>query len=153
MNRKLAAHAATAGGNVRNLPHRDRRLGQVIVSALGIGALAACGGQVSEPERSSQRDQSLELDPNFAPDDPLAHAYTLFEADPVRPIAVLPSTGLVAVANTPDDYLDLARPQGGGVEACGAIKVGMRPVAVAVVRESRTEAELWVVNHLSGSIS
>lgn len=132
-------------------------LRSVALAWIAASTLAACGGLVSDPA-PAKRDQPLQLDPDFDPENPLAHAepasdYTLFEADPVRPIAVLPSTGLVAVANTADDYLDLSRPTASGVQACGAIKVGMRPVAVAVVRESRTDAELWVVNHLSDSVS
>jgi len=119
-------------------------------------ALGACGQAESSEPGGVQ--QALELDPDFAPDNPLAHAlpasdYTLFEADPVRPVAVLADSGLVAVANTVDDYLELLAPTANGVKACGAVKVGMRPVAVAVVRQSRTDAELWVVNHLSDSLS
>lgn len=109
-----------------------------------------------EPGSSSA---PLKLDPNFVnPNDPSdsaepARDYTLFEADPVRPIAVLERSGLVAVANTSDDFLDVFRPRPGGIERCGSIKVGMRPVAVAAVREGSSSAELWVVNHLSDSIS
>src|SRR5688572_21821010 len=109
-----------------------------------------------EPGSSSA---PLKLDPNFVnPNDPSdsaepARDYTLFEADPVRPIAVLERSGLVAVANTSDDFLDVFRPRPEGIERCGSIKVGMRPVAVAAVREGSSSAELWVVNHLSDSIS
>jgi len=83
----------------------------------------------------------------------MAQSYTSFEADPVRPVAVLDKSGFIAVANTPDDYLELFEPTRRGVRACGAVKVGLRPVAVAVVKESRAHAELWVVNHLSDSVS
>src|SRR5215212_8436082 len=48
--------------------------------------------------------------------------YTLFEAGPVRPVAVLPG-GLVAVTNVPDDRVELFRPHGHGVKQCGSIKV------------------------------
>ena len=74
-------------------------------------------------------------------------AYTLFEAAPVRPIAVL-SDGLVAVTNVPDDRVELFRVQRGDVTPCGAVKVGLRPVALAAVAD-----QLWVVNHLSDSVS
>jgi hypothetical protein len=73
--------------------------------------------------------------------------YTLFEAGAVRPVAVFDS-GLVAVTNIPDDRVELFRPHGRGVEHCGSVKVGMRPVAVSVVGD-----KLWVVNHLSDSVS
>jgi len=73
--------------------------------------------------------------------------YTLFEAGAVRPVAVL-AHGLVAVTNIPDDRIELFRPRGDGVAHCGSVKVGMRPVAVNVVGD-----RLWVVNHLSDSVS
>jgi hypothetical protein len=103
--------------------------------------------------------RSLESDETSQPTEELATAataatdYTLFEADPVRPVAVLEASGWVAVANTPDDFLEIFQPSRRGVRSCARLKVGMRPVAVAVVREERARATLWVVNHLSDSIS
>jgi DNA-binding beta-propeller fold protein YncE len=73
--------------------------------------------------------------------------YTLFEAGAVRPVAVL-DHGIVAVTNIPDDRVELFRPHGNGVKHCGSVKVGMRPVALSVVG-----SKLWVVNHLSDSVS
>jgi DNA-binding beta-propeller fold protein YncE len=73
--------------------------------------------------------------------------YTLFEAGPVRPVAVL-DDGLVAVANVPDDRVEFFKPHGHGVKHCGSVKVGMRPVALSAVGD-----KLWVVNHLSDSVS
>jgi DNA-binding beta-propeller fold protein YncE len=73
--------------------------------------------------------------------------YTLFEAGPVRPVAVLAS-GLVAVANVPDDRVELFRPGSHGITHCGSVRVGMRPVALNVVGD-----QLWVVNHLSDSVN
>lgn len=112
-----------------------------------------------EIERLGELAQPLALDPAFvrpnAPADAAepARDYTLFEADPVRPVAVLSRSGVVAVTNTVDDYLELFQPEGEGVRRCGSVKVGMRPVAVAGVFETSRSAELWVVNHLSDSIS
>jgi hypothetical protein len=82
-----------------------------------------------------------------------AGAYTLFEADPVRPIAVLEKSGLVAVTNTVDGYLEILRPTRRSAAPCGAVQVGLQPVAVAVIDEGESRAELWVVNHLSDSVS
>jgi YVTN family beta-propeller protein len=76
-----------------------------------------------------------------------AGKYTLFEAGPVRPIAVL-ADGLVAVTNVPDDRVELFRVGRGDVTPCGSVKVGLRPVALAAVAD-----RLWVVNHLSDSVS
>jgi DNA-binding beta-propeller fold protein YncE len=130
----------------------------LVASALFGSACGSIESGGAAPPTLDTAARDLLLDPEFEPENPLSRAqpasdYTLFEADPVRPIAVLPDSGLVAVANTADDFLELARPTGRGVQACGAIKVGMRPVAVALLNESQKDAELWVVNHLSDSIS
>ncbi|MGR9086846.1 MAG: YncE family protein [Gammaproteobacteria bacterium] len=79
--------------------------------------------------------------------------YTLFEVDPVRPVATLERSGHVAVLNIPDDYLELFKPVVNGLRHCASIKVGMRPVAIGVISESENTARVWVVNHLSDSIS
>src|SRR4051794_8824603 len=62
-------------------------------------------------------------------DSPKPAEYTLFEAGPVRPIAVL-TDGVVAVTNVPDDRVELFRVQRGDVTPCGSVKVGLRPVAL-----------------------
>ncbi len=132
----------------------------VAAISLVICNLSACSQSEQEIAPGvGKHAQALRLDPDF--DDPgdandtaePARDYTLFEADPVRPIAVLEESGWVVVANTFDDQLELMKPLRDRMQRCGAVKVGMRPVAVAVVRESRREATLWVVNHVSDSVS
>jgi DNA-binding beta-propeller fold protein YncE len=150
MVREASSSGVSVGG-VR------RYFGIALLASSGCWALA-CGSSEPGSAATETSARDLQLDPDYEPGTALVQAqpasdYTLFEADPVRPIAVLPSSGLVAVANTADDFLELARPTERGVQACGAVKVGMRPVAVALVRESRSDAELWVVNHLSDSVS
>ncbi|HEY0987095.1 MAG TPA: hypothetical protein VGD80_08590, partial [Kofleriaceae bacterium] len=119
-----------------------RPVRSVHVFAVALGLVAGC--RSFESDATSQDTEEIGI---AAPD------YTLFEADPVRPVAVLESSGWVAVANTPDDVLEIFEPSRSGVRSCARLKVGMRPVAVAVVREERAHATLWVVNHLSDSIS
>lgn len=132
---------------------RTRSIG--VLALLGATFATACA-----PEADSDGTRTpLLLDPSFEnPNDPDDRArpatdYTLFEADPVRPVAVLERSGLVAVTNTVDDTLELLRSHARGVSVCGAVKVGLRPVAVASVRETWRTATLWVVNHVSDSIS
>jgi len=84
---------------------------------------------------------------------PMARAqssYQLFESGPVRPIAISPNGERLFVVNTPDGQLDLfdVDPQGGLIPA-GSVGVGLEPVAVA----ARNDDEVWVVNHLSDSVS
>jgi len=119
---------------------------------------AGCSSLGSSPSIGSGT-EPLKLDPSFVnPNNPSdkvdpAANYTLFEVDPVRPVATLANSGLVLVTNTNDDFLELLEPRDQGVRRCGAVQVGMRPVAVAVIHEWRHDAEVWVVNHLSDSIS
>ncbi len=76
-------------------------------------------------------------------------AYTLFEAGQVRPLALSPSKKLLFATNTPDNRLEIYRTTANGVRHCASVGVGLEPVAVA----ARSENEVWVVNHLSDSIS
>ena len=135
------------------------RRGPLSLLAAATLVLSGCGSREEARETPSSTAAPLKLDRDFVnPNDPTdtaepARDYTLFEVDPVRPIAVLEKSGLVAVADTDDDFLEIFEPRQTGVKSCGSVKVGMRPVAVAVIRERRTDAELWVVNHISDSIS
>jgi len=116
------------------------------VSALAPVFTPACGqGEMS----ASVADDGERVAPEVAGSQHAGSAqrYTLFETGPVRPVAVL-AGGLVAVTNVPDDRIELFRPSGSGVSHCGAVRVGMRPVALNAVGD-----KLWVVNHLSDSVS
>ncbi len=75
--------------------------------------------------------------------------YTLFEADQVRPLALSPDGTRLFVLNTPDDRLEIFQIESDGLVFESSVTVGMRPVAVA----ARSNSEVWVVNHLSDSVS
>ena len=75
--------------------------------------------------------------------------YTLFESGPVRPIALSPDKTRLFVVNTPDGYLEVYGVSGGLLVPEAAVPVGLEPVAVA----ARSNSEVWVVNHLSDSVS
>jgi YVTN family beta-propeller protein len=81
-----------------------------------------------------------------------AHAqgnYTLFESGPVRPLALSPSGTKLFATNIPDGRLEVFDVSASGLKHVGSVPVGLEPVAVA----ARSETEVWVVNHLSDSIS
>src|SRR5262245_23359527 len=80
---------------------------------------------------------------------PSTNPYTLFESLQVRPMALSPSGKFLFVANTPDNRLEIYRVESGGLVPTGSVNVGLEPVAVA----ARNENEVWVVNHLSDSVS
>lgn len=73
----------------------------------------------------------------------------LFESGPVRPLALsVDGTRLFAV-NTPDHRLEIFDVVPDGLRWSASVAVGLEPVAVA----ARTAGEVWVVNHLSDSVS
>ena len=78
-----------------------------------------------------------------------AQSYTLFESGQVRPLALSPNRNLLFAANTPDGRLEIFYVTPGGLEHISSVSVGLEPVAVA----ARSNGEVWVVNHLSDSVS
>jgi YVTN family beta-propeller protein len=81
-----------------------------------------------------------------------AHAQTsfiAFDSGHVRPLALAPDGRTLYAANTPDGQLEVFNVGDGGLSHAASIPVGLEPVAVAM----RGDAEVWVVNHLSDSVS
>ncbi len=81
---------------------------------------------------------------------PAARAdFVNFETGQVRPMAMSPDGSRLFAVNTPDDRLEVFAIDAGGLTHTGSVSVGLQPVAIA----ARTDGEVWVVNHLSDSIS
>jgi len=76
-------------------------------------------------------------------------SYTLFESGQVRPLAMSPDKQHLFAVNTPDNRLEIFRIGDHGLVHTASIPVGLEPVAVA----ARSNHEVWVVNHLSDSVS
>jgi DNA-binding beta-propeller fold protein YncE len=76
-------------------------------------------------------------------------SYTLFESGQVRPLALSPDQRYLFAVNTPDNRLEIFRILGNRLLHKASVPVGLEPVAVA----ARTSREVWVVNHLSDSVS
>jgi YVTN family beta-propeller protein len=76
-------------------------------------------------------------------------SFVTFETGQVRPLALSPDGNRLYAVNTPDDRLEIFDVGAGGLTHAGSVSVGMEPLAVAV----RTNGEVWVVNHLSDSVS
>jgi DNA-binding beta-propeller fold protein YncE len=91
--------------------------------------------------------QSLESAFSVGSETAAEKSFTLFESGQVRPLA-LDGKYLYAV-NTPDNRLEIFKTAGSGLTKVGSVGVGLEPVAVAV----RGDSEVWVVNHLSDSVS
>ena len=82
-----------------------------------------------------------------------AHAnspgFTTFESGQVRPLALSPNGARLFAVNTPDNHLEVFDVGPGGITPIASVPVGLEPVAVA----TRSDTEVWVVNHLSDSVS
>src|SRR5215467_5697804 len=77
-------------------------------------------------------------------------SFVEFESGQVRPLALSPDRSRLFAVNTPDDRLEVFTVDGAGnLTHTGSVAVGLEPVAVA----ARTNGEVWVVNHLSDSVS
>jgi DNA-binding beta-propeller fold protein YncE len=72
-----------------------------------------------------------------------------FESGQVRPIAMSPDGNTLFAVNTPNGTLEIFNITSTGLALKARVPVGMEPVAVA----ARTNSEVWVVNHLSDSVS
>jgi YVTN family beta-propeller protein len=76
-------------------------------------------------------------------------SFVAFESGPVRPVALTPDGNTLLSVNTPDNRLEVFSVQDGTLTHTDSIPVGMEPVSVA----ARSNSEIWVVNHLSDSVS
>jgi YVTN family beta-propeller protein len=72
-----------------------------------------------------------------------------FESGQVRPLALSPNGARLFAVNTPDSTLEIFGIASGGITLQARVPVGLEPVAVA----ARDDSEVWVVNHLSDSVS
>ena len=113
---------------------------RISLVALLLGGLTACGSSTQSTGTPPPPDGST---PVFTP------PHLTFESGPVRPLALSADAARVFVANTPNGSLDILRIGPTGLIPEASVKVGLEPVAIAV----RDDHEVWVVNHVSDSVS
>lgn len=82
-------------------------------------------------------------------DNGVGNAYVNFETGQVRPLALSADGDTLVAVNTPNATLDILKFSDNGLQLTHSVPVGLEPVAVAI----NGNAEAWVVNHLSDSIS
>ncbi|VAW73994.1 FIG00841528: hypothetical protein [hydrothermal vent metagenome] len=75
--------------------------------------------------------------------------FVAFESGQVRPMALSSDGKQLYALNTPDNRLEIFKVTATALVHQHSIPVGMEPVAVA----ARSNGEVWVVNHLSDSVS
>src|SRR5215470_7094670 len=78
-----------------------------------------------------------------------AGSFTTFESGQVRPLALSPDGTRLFAVDTPDGRLEIFDVDSSGLVHRDSVPVGLEPVAVA----ARSDTEVWVVNHLSDSVS
>ncbi len=76
-----------------------------------------------------------------------------FESGHVRPLALSPDGNRLFAVNTPDNRLAIYDITTGGLTLAAEVPVGLEPVAVAARTNAGGQTEVWVVNHLSDSVS
>jgi DNA-binding beta-propeller fold protein YncE len=115
-----------------------------------VGITAACSGGFAGSDGTSSTAQALSTGPGTIANTAAAAAsFTEFDSGQVRPLALSPDGQLLFACNTPDGRLEIFQVHGRGLRPVASLPVGMEPVAVAV----RNDREVWVVNHLSDSVS
>ncbi|MBI3785653.1 MAG: hypothetical protein HY270_19845 [Deltaproteobacteria bacterium] len=81
---------------------------------------------------------------------PALASFTAFESGPVRPVVLSPSHSKLLAVNTPDNQLEIFDiAADGSLARNSSVTVGLEPVAIG----ARSDSEVWVVNHLSDSVS
>jgi DNA-binding beta-propeller fold protein YncE len=81
--------------------------------------------------------------------DSAPNSVIIFESGPVRPVALSADGQRLYVTNAPANCLEIYAVEGDTLRLASTISVGLEPVAVA----ERNANEVWVVNHLSDSVS
>ncbi|NTX37361.1 hypothetical protein HUA78_23180 [Myxococcus sp. CA033] len=89
------------------------------------------------------------MSPAFTPAHAAAPSFIAFESGHVRPLALSPDGTRLFAVNTPDNSLSIFTVGASGLALQAKVPVGLEPVAVA----PRGNSEVWVVNHLSDSVS
>ena len=117
-------------------------LGHLAVAAWVVG-LAACSSGSRENVAHSVGALGT------AGEDARERAFTAFETGQVRPLATSADGKFLYATNTPDNRLEIFRIRKHGLRLVASVPVGLEPLAVA----ERRDGEVWVVNHLSDSVS
>jgi YVTN family beta-propeller protein len=78
-----------------------------------------------------------------------AQSFVNWENPPLHAVDLSPDLSTLAAVNLPDNRVELFDLSTGTPVSVGAVQVGLDPVSVRF----RTDGELWVVNHISDSVS
>ncbi len=123
----------------------DRLPGKpALLAILTLTALNGCGS-----DGSSNSTQSTAPIPAASTEPPDPGSFATFESGQVRPLAMSADATTLYAVNTPDNHLEIFDLSSGLPVHKHSVTVGLEPVAVAV----GPNGFVWVVNHLSDSVS
>ncbi|HKU36599.1 MAG TPA: hypothetical protein VJR89_00590, partial [Polyangiales bacterium] len=111
----------------------------VLIGVLATGGAAVCASCSDTEPATLGSDTQAATSPSFLE----------FESGQVRPIALSPDGTKLFAVNTPNGTLEIFNVSASGLAFSSRVPVGLEPVAVA----ARSNTEVWVVNHLSDSVS
>src|SRR5262245_10639963 len=83
-------------------------------------------------------------EPHYEP-----QAFVNWETPQVSPLALTPDGTRLLAVNTPAARLEIFTADDGGLRPAASVPVGLDPVSV----RARSDNEIWVVNHVSDSVS
>ncbi len=128
-------------------PPRAHRLAApfTLACALLAAALTACVPPVTD--LIDFLDDTTGSDPGPPRYEP--QAFVNWESPHVSPLDLSPDRALLFAVNTPDNRLEIFDLTGGSPTPLASVPVGLDPVTV----RARTDNEVWVVNHVSDSVS
>jgi len=116
-------------------------LGTLVVSF--VVSLAGCSSGSDSPSSAADSNSNFK----FITTSP--SSFVTFESGQVRPLALSADGKTLYVVNTPDNRLEIFKITATALVHQSSVPVGMEPVSVA----ARDNGEVWVVNHLSDSVS
>lgn len=130
-------------------PVAQRFSGLSLCAVFAVLLVAACSGNGGGSSAGTTTPPVVTpVVPVIPPAVPAERRFT-FESGPVRPLALSADGTRLFMANTGAGTLDILSVSASGLALVASVDVGLEPVAVAV----RNAGEVWVVNHLSDSIS
>jgi YVTN family beta-propeller protein len=124
---------------MRRIGHGTSGLIALVVGAIG------CSSGLGGADHSATTTSAFSINNQTAQE----KAFTAFETGQVRPLALSRDGNILYATNTPDNRLEIFLVKGRGLAHIASVPVGLEPLAVAV----RDNGEVWVVNHLSDSVS
>src|SRR6185436_3115487 len=147
VNALLYDSQSRKGSVMSRCDSRSVSLSLLAIETLAAGALVSCTASPDTAGPSAAPDAAAA--PMARSTDAGPASFTLFESGQVRPLAMSPDKQTLFAVNTPDNRLEIFRITDDRLIRTGSIPVGLEPVAVA----ARSNREVWVVNHLSDSVS